>query len=376
MLALLAVMVLAVLSTVASGAERNVGPAYPIKAFNGRELASASAVPVAVHSTSGRTVFLTTAHNFEGLSADIWWVWNEAARDWKQITRVHMDTANDVATFEAAGNWPMLSLIEDESEVPDDTPVVVCGYGADLSKEKACFSARSHMSGRWPTLTSVDGAGVIPGDSGGAVVVRSQSGKRCLLGLVQSFSRPTRRTVESQFVPASACRQILYRHYGSLPQCTPWGCPAPSNYQRYERIEPQPFNYPRVERYEQIGTPQPSKPKPQPSPPTLDMDDIRAEINTTVVDWLERNREQLRGPKGADGRDGVNGADGKPGKDAADISVSQIAQYLVENHAEQLGASRRVVIVSGGQVLDDETYGPNEAIVLDLQRISRQVSED
>jgi hypothetical protein len=76
MLALLAVMVLAVLSTVASGAERNVGPAYPIKAFNGRELASASAVPVAVHSTSGRTVFLTTAHNFEGLSADIWWVWN------------------------------------------------------------------------------------------------------------------------------------------------------------------------------------------------------------------------------------------------------------------------------------------------------------
>lgn len=150
------------------------------------------------------------------------------------------------------------------------------------------------------------------------------------------------------------------------------------------------------------------------------------QIQHAVAIWLESNLDRIRGRDGSNGKDGrsvsvesvaeylvthyrdqIRGADGQDGADGPQITVQQVAEYLVTHHADQLRGvqgpagpggppgpagpatdvdlqeliariveletrKRRVLLVEDGNVLDDESYGPDEPIVLDLKRIVKQ----
>ena len=122
---------------------------------------------------------------------------------------------------------------------------------------------------------------------------------------------------------------------------------------------------------------------------------------------IEKYGDQLQGEDGLPGNDGPTGPRGPAGKDAPQIAVKDIADYLIANHLDDIrgpsgptgprGATgpsgsggsitheRRVVVVGdpadypsqptvsvGGRdraVIDDETYGIDDAFIFDVSRI-------
>lgn len=319
-----------------------------------------------------------------------------------------------------------VSLVRVINPVPHTVPVYDIG-ATPLRQGESVYCVGfpfGRYTGRKSRVNSVQQAGYYTtvgimdsGSSGGAIL--TESGK--LVGIISSVDDRTGETLSVNLHAAT-------RGYTTVRtvqwQCTPQGCipcyPSrpPQNYIRHQRIEPRLLGPPRVEYFEQstVPQPQPTQPAPQPSI-EIDHELIASLVKQEIARLWRENREHLRGepgPPGADGRDGVDGPQ---------ITVQEVAQYLVTNHAQQLrgesgpagkdgqpGARgpagplttyddqqlidlladdprvqdllarleaveqrrQRVMLVEDGNVLDDETYGPDEPIILDLKRIVKQ----
>ncbi|MCR9199987.1 MAG: hypothetical protein NXI04_15230, partial [Planctomycetaceae bacterium] len=153
-----------------------------------------------------------------------------------------------------------------------------------------------------------------------------------------------------------------------------WRCERGQCYPMY--VQPV---YPAIVQ-QQPSRPTVPRPVDQPAP-SLDMDEVLRDVKIEVVSWLESNREQLRGSDGQDGNspeldlneladvitskysERIRGQDGE--------SVSPAVLSAINARLSMLEQGRRVLIIDGDTVLDDETYKPGEAIVLDVQRLTQ-----
>lgn len=103
----------------------------------------------------------------------------------------------------------------------------------------------------------------------------------------------------------------------------------------------------------------------QPSPTPGTDNDLLTRITaleTALAELRDHARDQQPGPAGPQG---------PPGRDGKDIDPAQLEELLAV--IEELKTrSRRVVLIDNGQIIDDESYGPDEPIVLDIRRIVRQ----
>jgi len=171
---------------------------------------------------------------------------------------------------------------------------------------------------------------VIEGDSGGAVLVE-HDGEVKLAGVV--WARNTQRP-ETEFVPAAKCEVHLQKYYRRPPRCDKFGrCPLPNGTIEYRyKQKPNLLGAPTIEHYERR-----SDPVPKSDAPGL----------------------PVAGPAGPRGDRGPVGPVG-PAADLTDL----------QRRIKQLESiQRRVVLVSGGEIIDEETYSIDEPIVLDLTRI-------
>jgi hypothetical protein len=124
----------------------------------------------------------------------------------------------------------------------------------------------------------------------------------------------------------------------------------------------------------------------------------KSEAESIISTWLEANREQLRGEPGPAGRDGVDGQQGERGMIGVpseeeiaaviDLWIQRndprirefVKQVVREEFAGDMDARvtalearrLRMMIVDGKAktVIDDETYGPGEPVILDLRRFT------
>jgi len=243
--------------------------------------------------------------------------------------------------------------------VPVGTRVSVCGYS---NRSRFCFQGQLTGDG-----IEAGGLTSAPGDSGGAVMVEHCDGGSGVAGVHFGYLTNERRTI---FVSTADCCRFLSNAYGSPPRCTPYSCRPPT--EKFERVIPQPLGLgpPRVERYERpiVQQPRPVEPQQPPReqpqqrpPPVLEISgqQLREALTPVVQNWLEINRDRMRGPAGRDGQDGRDGGGGGNWQAIA-ARLSAVEQQR-----------RRVVLMESGQIIDDETYGPDDAIVLDLKRFNR-----
>ena len=371
---------------------------YPVRNDHG---GAASAVCVGKYERNGVSefVFLTNRHVVGNSQSPQLWVGNDDKR-WHEATRIRRSSNErvDIASFSVAtGNWRRTYLA---SEVPDGTQVTVCGYSTE--RDSFCFDGVM----RGDTVRAADGTSVLPGDSGGAVLVRGPSGVY-VAGVPWAYSfnsSDTRRQHrETMIVPASDCFNHLNRVYGANPRCVPWSqvqCPPGARYCplpkpppgriRHERIEPRLFAPPRIERYEYDPSPDSGPVIPPPSLSEAEIRDfVRDEIRQYMADnpqtaevkinvgqlagiLAEQYADQLRGipgPPGPPGQDGLPGKPGARGDDGrnADVDLSSIERRISDLESR----GRRVILREGGEIIDDETIGPNQPLVLDIERIIR-----
>ena len=100
---------------------------------------------------------------------------------------------------------------------------------------------------------------------------------------------------------------------------------------------------------------------------TVDMEEVLANVRIDVVNYLEQHKDEFRG---------------EPGRNGQSLTVQQVADYIVSNYGDRLKDTdlearvkaleehkRRVVWVDGKNIIDDETYGVDEPIVLDIRRV-------
>lgn len=168
--------------------------------------------------------------------------------------------------------------------------------------------------------------------------------------------------------------------YGFSPYCYPqpvYGQPQGGmiDYQTYPPQQQQPgggqiVQDPDFQTQPTQPSPQPAQPAPQ-SPPQSPSDlsgyatkDDLANLRDSL-DVALTQLEPVAGPPGQPGppgRDGTNGSQGAQGLPGPKGDPGVVPEAW---------ANRRVVIVDGSnrKIIDDETYGPGEPIVLDLQRI-------
>jgi hypothetical protein len=302
---------------------------YPVRDSSGGQ---ASAVCVGVMYGKGRTnprwVFLTNRHvvTEQGRTVGVWVGSDDGKWIQGQSVRASNIKNRDVASFTVAHNAGQFRKVRLLEGVPDGATASVCGYSR--FRDQFCWTGR--LSG---TQVTANGRHAMPGDSGGAVLVK-ESGKSYLAGLTWAYGDDQSTYV----VTAKDCCSHLQWAYGAHPKCVQWHsvqqcpngqCPMhpqqPSrpSYRRYERVQPQFLAPPRIERYEESTIPQTIEPpQPAPQPPVSEQ-----RIQDAVTQWMKSNRDQLRGQDGSDGRDGVN---------AQSVSVAEISEYLIANHGSQL----------------------------------------
>lgn len=150
------------------------------------------------------------------------------------------------------------------------------------------------------------------GASGGAVV----SGDT-LHGIISSINSSGTYIVDMSAITRST--QVTNVQW----RCTPQGCypyyPSSPPVIRQQRIRPGLLG-PRVDTYEQYPTrevPYDPQPVPEPVPDPISESDIQAYTNMAVVDWLEKNKNQLRGKQGEPGQPGPVGQTGPVGQPGA-----------------------------------------------------------
>ena len=301
---------------------------YQIRGSNG---GAASAVCLGVMRDGGgvnpRSVFLTNSHFFRGNSRV--WIGGEDKK-WHtgDDVRVSSDQRIDLASFTVVtGTFKKIRVLQD---VPDGTQAVVCGYTP--KRKNFCFQGVIQGD-----RVLAHGLHVLPGDSGGPVMVQGQD-ELFLAGLIYGYGVQDRST---WFATASQISAHIKTSYGRTPRCVPWSqsrcpLPQPGGY-RYERIEPQLLSSPRVERYE--FTP---KAKEPPEPSTNEID-----IHMLAEYIVEHYSAELRGAK-------------------PDLSEIQTRLSALESR------KRTLVLREDGKEIDRQEYRSDQPIILDLQRFIRK----
>ena len=356
---------------------------YPVRDSSGGQ---ASAVCVGVMYDGGRAnprwIFLTNRHvvTHRGRTVKLWVGSDDGKWLRGESIRASEIKEHDVASFtvpRSAGEFRKVRLVEG---VPDRSKVTVCGY----SRQRAKFCLDGRLTG---DIVTAGGRHAEQGDSGGSVLLK-ESGKSYLAGLTWAYGEDK----STHVVTAKACCEHLKWAYGAQPNAVQWhrqgnGCPngrctihpqPPRPGIRYERIEPQMFSPPRIERYEEYPFPQTIPPPPEPTepgPPAVPV----SEIERAVERWMEKNSDKIRGPVGSSGQDGAagdrglagqSGAAGLQGPSGGSVNDPRIADLIIRLELVEQ-QKRRVVIVDGkaNKIIDDESYNPEEAIVLDIQRL-------
>jgi len=296
---------------------------YRLKIYAGDKIGRATAVCVGA-TDDGHSLFVTARHNFDDADSAVVYGkgWEITVRDvWKH-------KSEDVAAF--ITDRREFAWIDIDEPVTGET-VAISGFGPEYQNQQESTLFRGVM--RDDAVHGIDGAHPIPGDSGGAVWVETKSGKRFLVGLVSGFS-PARHVtsrrdraaerLETVIVKSRFVRQCLqYRYQYS---CPPGGCPI---YIRPQVQQPMigigvPVGPPRVVG---VAEPAPILARPSPQP------DLSPLVRREVQDWLEANREQLRGDPGPAGEDG------KPGNPGRSIDREQAADIIstwLEANMDQL----------------------------------------
>jgi len=306
--------------------------AYLIKSQGQGVIRTATCVCVGQSETHG--LFLTNRHVLSQASqAHV-----SDGEQWLEIKQVKIesDPLVDLASFVVEGtDWDSVRILTGS---PVGQRVTVCGYS---DRDDFCFTGKTN------SVSSVIAGGkhVIEGDSGGAVLVE-HDGEVKLAGVV--WARNTQRP-ETEFVPAAKCEVHLQKYYRRPPRCDKFGrCPLPNGTIEYRyKQKPNLLGAPTIEHYERR-----SDPVPKSDAPGLP-------VAGPAGPRGDRGPAGKTGPSGADGQTGPAGPVG-PAADLTDL----------QRRIKQLeGIQRRVVLVSGGEIIDEETYSIDEPIVLDLTRI-------
>jgi len=354
---------------------------YPVKTNSG----DASAVCIGRFSKTGEWVFLTNRHVAAG-TRDIL-VGGDDSK-WHAATRIRLGRGSaDVASFSVQGREGLaFRRVYFAGPVPDGADVTVCGY----SPQREAFCFRGKLDGE-----RVRAPGhVLPGDSGGPVIVDGTDGKRYLAGLSFGFGK-YERPRRTWFVPTSACASHVRSVYGCQPRCFPYAqicppdgrCPLPrrppAGQINYERITPRFLAPPQVERYSQsIPSPQQERLEPEiVEPPSLSRAEVRSIVREEIEAWASANEdrftsstevdandvalilateysEHIRGERGRDGEPGPRGERGPAGKPGQDSSATSLTG--VEKRLDDLEQRRvRVILMDNGTVVDDETLQPD-----------------
>lgn len=378
-------------------------------------------------TVDGFSLFATAKHNFEGaISAEI------VTREWTARTKevVRHDT-EDCAVFTIVrGGCEATDL--DEPELGETAYVDGFGpeYHATDSAENCRFTGTvevNHVAGH-------DGLHPITGDSGGPVAVKRKDRYK-IIGVVSGYAPVPTGYLKSRYsyrekrlwtiyTPTRYIRQCLQQRW-QYQGCPPGGCPI---YVRPQVQQPMigigiPTGPPRVVG---VAEPVPRVYQPMPSP------DVGPTIQRAVREWLEANREQLRGDPGIPGQRGPEGPAGPAGRSVSKEAASEIISQWLEANKDQLKGEQgargligvpseaeiaavidtwierndprirefvrevireeignqssgdldarvtalearrlRMMIVDGGSknVLDDETYAPDEPVILDIRRL-------
>lgn len=342
----------------------------------------ASGTAVCVAEKNSAALLATCRHNIEDAPRA---VQIYTGGRWVAVRRVHQHPTEDLALLEIPlrlnAGWSLV----DPAEAPAEGTDGLCygfgprlqGTGSELAWGVTIFDDYLRGEG-W--------VHPVPGDSGGPVVVRREDGEEVVAGIVTGYdgtdsatarTQLTRTRPRTRFIPASTIVEYVRTQYGACPTCPPM-------YVRPEVRQPMlgigiPVGPPEVRgvltpcppaapQGRPIVGPQgpqgppgpggPAGPRGPAGPAGPRGQDVSPDaVAATVVQWLEANQEQLRGPPGPAGTPGAS-------PDVADLMAR--IKALEERRL-------RFVIVDGSSrtVLDDESYKPDEPIVLDLQKFRR-----
>lgn len=318
---------------------------------NGFRRAGAGSGVMISHNGRG-TVVLTAAHVVAGnqrvtvisgsngaeITANV--LYQNAQND---LAVLHAPDANPSATVPLANFWPQ-----------QGERIEIAGFGGPRSRLRH-FVGKFIRRDRLGFEVDTD---VISGDSGAPIFCRG-----CVVGLVRGGERirgetngwPLNYPAESDLGGTELCRIVVAvtRRRGLLTrwfdnrQCRPgMNCP------------PVNTTPPQDDLYPPIGT----------------------DPGDSDVDPPAQNQPGEQGPQGPQGEQGPKGDTGQNGISVTGVRVNGNYDLVVtysdgrQEIAGNVAASipdRRVLLVDGktNTVIDDETYGPNDPIVLDAQAL-------
>lgn len=310
-----------------------------------REEHTGSAVCVASADGVG-SLILTCRHNVALDPRNVWVSDGREGSDWHWCHRVTMsdDPECDLSILETREVYSATPLAD--GDLPESSAVTVVGLGPHIQGTGERLRFRANLIGEG-ALLGESGQHVIPGDSGGPVVVAGDDGA-AVLGIVYGFDTPEdmheeitrRRTqlashrVTTRFISASKIRQVISTQYSQ--SCPNGMCPLPI---RTVRVRPQ-IQQPMIGIGIPVGPPR-------------------------IVDTVEPVPDpiSIRGPAGPTGPAGPQGPPGIADTSALEARIRALEQRPL-----------RVIVANGGNVIDDEVYAAGEPVVLDVRRLNRSGS--
>ena len=353
------------ISCVAAGAEK--GGVYLLRSYEGNIIGSGTCVAIDVPDKLKRQHFLTVKHNVTadmevesgGKSFAV-----ELVAEWV----CHPEPIVLLRQVRSEGQWKEYRLATSNAE--RGQIAFIAGFpGGRFRGVRTSIDFVDYLSDSYLYLRGVSQSGM----SGGAIL--SESGH--LVGLVTGADDQRRQTYAVNVWDA------VQRNRKAKGTPVQWRCYRGRCYPMY--VQPM---FPSVVSRPVQPQPVITQPAPRPAsqtPPQVDMEEVLRDVKIEVVAWLEENREQLRGEDGADGEDGASPklnldeladvitskyGDRIRGKNGEGISPGILSK--INSRLSVLEQGQRVLVVDGNNVLDDETYKPGEAIVLDVQRLVKQ----
>lgn len=356
----------------------------------------------------GDGLWLTNAHvvqNDYGQPAGAFSVFTKDGREHRAVLRsVEQDKEPDLAVLETAPiSLPPIPIARDG--VGQNEVVFPTGFDrGDMSRHKV-WPARVvqiYNSGDLESVGWGQRLGAISGNSGGPTF-NAQGELLAPLNAnggqepgVTSTGRGSTITVSCRATRTYLLpfrERIMRAIAAQQTQCPPGSqyCPPQQHAYPQQQYQPQYQQQPQGQDYSQTipqyqppVTPEPPAYQPPPVTPEIDYDKLAASLVPKLAeDDRFRGSAGVAGPAGERGPAGPQGPKGDAGE-LTEAHVSRISSTLMAalrsdpafrgpqgEPGVNASANRRVVVMSGGEIIDDETYGENEAIVLDLQRITR-----
>lgn len=260
---------------------------------------------------------------------------------------------NDIAVLGVPGMECRYNFYLTEDKMPEDGKVLIgCRKGGNKVPR-----AVSYKGDNWFECSQM----VCIGDSGGPIV--TPQGR--VVGIANSVDHiECGRNVRCTTNVAQWVRQNCPQGYCVLPQyrVTPVA-PArprvvidPPQY-RVEPLAPRPLQEPLPD----------TKPKPEPKPA------LTIDYNKLADVMVARHGDRLRGERGPAGPAGQDGANGEAGTSPSETELrAAIAAHLQANPLPSPSLpNRRFLIVDGKNIIDDEVYGPDEPVILDVRKLVR-----